>query len=277
MDKDRLSHPTVPVPPFQGARVEDLDLDLVLPWLNRPALFRGRWGYPVREPAGSNAPVTSARPAESVLAGVLESCRRERLVEPKAVYGYFPCAGAGDDLVVLSSPKEAVAEAGGELLRFCFRRQGVEPRRCLADFFRPAAEGGDLIALQLVTTGPGVSLALEQAAKENRYLEMLHLHGFASALAEAMAEYLHHRIRRQLGLDGGETGDPADALRHRYRGRRYSFGYPACPNLQDQRLLFQLLRPERIGVTLNSSLQMVPEHSTSALVVHHPDAHHFAV
>jgi len=268
MDNGRLSHSVVPVPPFQGARVEDLDLDLVLPWLNRPALFRGRWGYPVHTPEGSGAPVTTARPAESVLAGVLERCRRERLVEPKAVYGYFPCAGEGDDLVVLppASP-----------LRFRFRRQAGEPRRCLTDFFRPAAEGGDLLALQLVTTGPGIALALEQAGRENRYLEMLHLHGFASALAEAMAEYLHHRIRGQLGLTGGEAGEPADALRHRYRGRRYSFGYPACPNLKDQQLLFQLLRPERIGVTLNSSFQMVPEHSTSALVVHHPDAHHFAV
>lgn len=277
MEQQRLFHPPVPDAPFQGTRVEDLDLDLLLPWLNRPALFRGRWGYPVRTPAGSAAPVTTARPAESVLAGVLERCRRERLVEPKAVYGYFPCAGDGDDLVVLSPSGEPGAKAGGEMLRFRFRRQAGEPRRCLTDFFRPAAEGGDLVALQVVTTGPGVSRALERAGRENRYLEMLHLHGFASALAEALAEYLHHRIRTQLGLAGSESADPADALRHRYRGRRYSFGYPACPDLKDQQLLFQLLRPERIGVTLNSSFQMVPEHSTSALVVHHPEAHHFAV
>lgn len=268
MEENRLVHPAAPLPPFRGSRVEEPPLDLVLPWLNRPALFRGRWGYPVREPAGSAAPVTTARPAESVLEGVLERCRTENLVEPKVVYGYFPCAAEGDDLVV-SAPDGP--------LRFCFRRQAVPPGRCLADYFRPASAGGDLLPLQLVTTGPGVARALERAGREDRYLEMLHLHGFASALAEALAEWLHHRIRVELGLDGGESGEPADAFRHRYRGRRYSFGYPACPNLEDQTLLFTLLEPERIGVILNSSFQMVPEHSTSALVLHHPDARHFAV
>ncbi len=268
MDGERLVYPPAPVPPFQGTKVEAVDLDQVLPWLNRPALYRGRWGYPSGKLAGAIAPVTAARPAEAVLARLLERCREERLVEPRVVYGYFPCAGEGDDLLVLDQAKP---------LRFCFRRQGVSPHRSLADFFRPAAEGGDMLALQVVSTGPGVATALERAGREDRYLEMLQLHGFASALAEALAEWLHHRIRRELGLAADESADPADAFRHRYRGRRYSFGYPACPNLEDQRLLFRLLEPERIGVTLNSRFQMVPEHSTSALVVHHPQAHHFAV
>jgi 5-methyltetrahydrofolate--homocysteine methyltransferase len=268
MDHQRLEHPPAPLPPFKGTRAETVDLAQVLPWLNRPVLYRGRWGYPARAAAGATAPVTAARPAEAVLAGLLERCREERLVEPQVVYGYFPCAGEGDDLLVLGQD---------EPLRFRFRRQDVPPHRCLADFFRPAANGGDLLALQVVSTGPGVAQALERAGREHRYLEMLQLHGFASALAEALAEWLHHRIRRELGLARDESGDPADAFRHRYRGRRYSFGYPACPNLEDQQLLFRLLKPERIGVTLNSRFQMVPEHSTSALVVHHPRAQHFAV
>ncbi len=268
MENHRLAHSAVPLPPFQGSRVVEPDLDLLLPWLNRPALFRGRWGYPVREPAGGAAPVTAARPAEAVLAGILDRCRRERLVQPRVVYGYFPCAAEGDDLLV---------QAPGGAERFRFRRQPAAPHRCLADFFRPAADGGDLLPLQLVSAGPGVARALERAGREDRYLEMLQLHGFASALAEALAEWLHHRIRGELGLAGDETGDPADAFRHRYRGRRFSFGYPACPNLEDQALLFRLLQPERIGVTLSSRFQMVPEHSTSALVVLHPEARHFAV
>jgi len=268
MDHNRLSRPPAPVPPFQGTKVESPDLEQVIPWLNRPALFRGRWGYPARSRKGGAAPVTAARPAEAVLAGILRRCRQERLVEPRVIHGYFPCAGEGDDLVVFDT---------AEPLRFRFKRQNVPPHRCLADFFHAADEGGDLLALQLVSTGPGVPEALESAGRKNRYLEMLHLHGFASAMAEALAEWLHHRIRSELGLAGDESGDPADAFRHRYRGRRYSFGYPACPDLEDQRLLFRLLKPERIGVTLNSRFQMVPEHSTSALVIHHPEAHHFAV
>jgi len=122
-----------------------------------------------------------------------------------------------------------------------------------------------------------VPLALERANREHRYLEMLHLHGFAAALAEAMAEWRHHRIRTELQFTGEESGDPEDAFRHRYRGRRFSFGYPACPDLEEQAKLFRLLQPERIGVTLSSRFQMVPEHSTSALVLHHPEARHFAV
>lgn len=268
MDNHQLSPAPIPVPPFIGTRVEDLELDLLLPWLNRAVLFRGRWGYPVRKPEGSAAPVTAARPAQSVLDALLERCRQERLVVPKVVYGYFTCAADGDDLVLQAPDRQVV---------FRFQRQTGPPGRCLADFFRSTAEGGDVVALQVVTTGPGVSHASERAGREDRYLEMLHLHGFASSLAEAMAEYMHHRIRVQLGLAGEESGDPADAFRHRYLGRRYSFGYPACPDLKEQQTLFQLLAPERIGVSLTRSFQMVPEHSTSALIVHHPEAHHFSV
>jgi 5-methyltetrahydrofolate--homocysteine methyltransferase len=269
MNAARLPLVQAPVPPFLGTRVLDLELDQALPWVNRPALFRGRWGYPVRPP-GETAPVTAARPVETVLADVIDRCRRDGLIRARAVYGYFPCAAEGDDLAVLD-------ETGVERLRFHFRRQKDEPRRSLADFFRPAAAGGDCLALQLVTTGPGVPEAVIRAEAEHRYLEMLHLHGFAAALAEALAEQLHHRIRSELGLAGDESGDPGDAFRHRYRGRRFSFGYPACPDLADQEKLFRLLRPERIGVTLTPRFQMVPEHTTSALVAHHPDARHFAV
>jgi len=260
--------PVPPEPPFLGTRVEDADLDTALRWLNRPALFRGRWGYPVKPAAGGRAPITGGRPAEAVLAELVERCRREDLVQPGLVYGYFRCAGDGNDLAVQGP-------AGEE--RFRFRREAAEPRRCIADWFRPADRGGDVVSLQLVTAGHGLPRALERANREGRYLEMLHLHGFASALAEALAEWLHHRVRAELGLAGGESGDPADAFRHRYRGRRFSFGYPACPDLAEQRTLFRLLEPDRIGVTLNASCQMVPEHSTSALVVHHPDAVQFAV
>jgi len=269
MNAARLPLVTAPKPPFIGTRVLALDLEHVLPWVNRPALYRGRWGYPVRPP-GNSAPVTTARSAEAVLEEILEQCRRDGLVEARAVYGYFPCAAEGDDLVVFD-------ETGGERFRFRFRRQADEPRRCLADFFRPAGAGGDCLALQLVTTGPGVPEAVVRAEAKHRYLEMLYLHGFAASLAEALVEQLHHRIRCALGLAKDESGEPADAFRHRYQGRRYSFGYPACPDLADQEKLFALLRPERIGVTLSPRFQMIPEHSTSALVAHHPDARHFAV
>ena len=197
----------------------------------------------------------------------------EGLLEAAVVYGYYPCVSEGDDLVVLH-------EDGSERTRFSFPRQRRDRRLCLADFFRSREEaerlgGPDVVAFQLVTMGPRVARATAELFEKNAYRDYLELHGLSVQLTEALAEYWHARVREDLGLGADDDPELAGILRQGYRGSRYSFGYPACPELEDRSKLVGLLRPERIGVELSEELQLHPEQSTDALVVHHPEAKYF--
>jgi len=193
------------------------------------------------------------------------------------VYGYFPAYAEGNDLVVLDENGHA------ERARFRFPRQRQDRRLCLADFFRPrTAEGPwDVVALQLVTVGQPISEYTAKLFARNAYRDYLEVHGLSVQLTEALAEYWHRRIRTELTLPGGRTvadEDPADLaglLRTDYRGCRYSFGYPACPDLEERATVVQLLGAERIGVRLSEEFQLEPEQSTDAIVVHHPEASYF--
>jgi 5-methyltetrahydrofolate--homocysteine methyltransferase len=195
----------------------------------------------------------------------------DAIMEPAVVYGYWPCYSDGDDLVVLDVERQS-----DEVARVTFPRQQRDRFLCLADFFRPKDSGElDVVAFHLVTMGSRVSEATAELFEANAYRDYLELHGLSVQLTEALAEYWHARVRAELGFSGEDSESLDAVFRQGYRGSRYSFGYPACPDLDDRAQLVALLRPERIGVTLSEELQLHPEQSTDALVVHHPEAKYF--
>ena len=200
----------------------------------------------------------------------LDRARTEGLLEPAVVYGYFPCVSEGNDLVILD-------DDGKERERFTFPRQRRDRRLCLADFFASRESGRtDVVALQLATMGRRVSAATAELFDKNSYRDYLELHGLSVQLTEALAEYWHTRVRRELGIGDADSDNIEDFFRLGFRGARYSFGYPACPDLADRAKVARLLRPEEIGVELTEEMQLVPEQSTDALVVHHPEAKYFS-
>jgi 5-methyltetrahydrofolate--homocysteine methyltransferase len=201
----------------------------------------------------------------------LDRMQTEGWLEAGVVYGYYRCVSEGNDVVLLG-------DDGAELTRFTFPRQRRDKRLCLADYFRSRDSGEtDVIALQVVTIGSKVSEATAELFAENAYRDYLELHGLSVQLAEALAEYWHRRIRDELGVGSDDSSDIRAVLDHQaYRGSRYSFGYPACPDLEDRAKIVSLLRPERLGVTLSEEFQLHPEQSTDALVLHHPEAKYFS-
>ena len=263
----------VPTPPFWGSRVvKGLKLAEVAGWLDERATFMGQWGLRGSSggPTYEELVETEGRPR---LRHWLDRVQTEALAEPAVVYGYWPCHSEGNKLI-LGDPDDPARE----VTRFIWPRQSRDRRLCLADFFRDADEaaerGPDVIALQLVTMGSAVAQATTKLFEADAYRDYLELHGLSVQLTEALAEYWHARVRAELGL-GGDGEVDAMIRDQAYRGSRYSFGYPACPDLADRAKLVTLLRPERIGVTLSEELQLHPEQSTDAIVVHHPEAKYF--
>lgn len=263
----------VPNPPFWGSRVvRGIPVVDIAAWLDERATFLGQWGLK----SGVNASYeelveTEGRPR---LRMWLDRIRTEAIGEFAVVYGYWPCHSEGNTVVVLD-----LQTRSQEVARIDFPRQSRDRRLCVADFFRDRAEaaeyGPDVIAFQLVTMGAAVSQATARLFAANAYREYLELHGLSVQLTEALAEMWHDRIRHELGLVP-VTDDVDTMLRDQaYRGSRYSFGYAACPNLADRATLARLLDPSRIGVELSAELQLHPEQSTDAFVVHHPEAKYF--
>jgi 5-methyltetrahydrofolate--homocysteine methyltransferase len=261
----------LPSPPFWGDRiVRGIPLADYAAMLDERATFMGQWGLkPARGgdgPSYEELVETEGRPR---LRMWLDRILTEGLIEAAVVYGYFPAVSEGDDLVVLSAE-------GEERERFTFPRQRRDRHLCLADFFRSRESGEtDVVAFQLVTVGPKVSAATAELFAANAYRDYLELHGLSVQLTEALAEYWHARVRSELGFGGEDPEGLDDFFKVAYRGCRYSFGYPACPNLEDRAKVVRLLRPERIGVTLSEEFQLVPEQATDALIVHHPQAGYF--
>jgi 5-methyltetrahydrofolate--homocysteine methyltransferase len=207
------------------------------------------------------------------LARIVELCRADEILLPQAVYGYWPCAAEDNDLVLFDPD-----ERSHEVARFALPRQNRENGLCIADFVRDRAEGRpDVIGLQVVTVGQRASEVARAWFAEDRYRDYLYLHGFGVEMAEALAEYVHKRIRAELGFAAEDARDRDRLLQQGYRGSRYSFGYPACPNLEDQEQILALLGAERIGLSLSEGHQLHPEQSTSAIVLHHPQAKYFSV
>ena len=256
-------HAPIPAPPFWGGRVlRDISIHDVYPHIDRNSLFKMSWQFRgVRDPDMWNRLLEEE--LEPRLQRSIDEAERDGWLELQAVYGYWPALSEGD-AVVLFDPQDNDREIG----RFDFPRQSEQNRLCLADFVRARedAKNGerDVVALQVVTTGPRASELSNKLQGSGDYDDMLRVHGFATQMAEATAEYLHQQIRRELRI-----GDE--------QGRRYSWGYPACPDLEGHRVVFDLLPTARIGVVLTEGFQLVPEQSTAAIVMHHPEARYFAV
>ena len=268
---DVLSDNDLPKPPFYGSRiVKGIPLASYLGALDERALFVGQWGLQGRRGEYEAMVENEGRPR---LRALLNDVQSNGWLNAAVVYGYFPCYSKGNDLVILHHEGP---EKGKERTRFTFPRQSRDRRLCLSDFFRSKDSGEiDTVAFHVVTMGQSVSEATSKLFAANEYREYLELHGLSVQLTEALAEHWHGRIREELGFSKEDSKNIAEILDQGYRGSRYSFGYPACPDLEQQRQLCELLEPERIGVELSEEFQLHPEQSTSAIVLHHPEAKYF--
>jgi 5-methyltetrahydrofolate--homocysteine methyltransferase len=265
----------VPAPkaPFFGTRVlEHVPLRSLLPFVNEVMLLQFQWGFKRGKRSASEFKDYLAEHASPALRRLPEECEREKILEPKAIYGFYPCYAERDDVILLDPEKKT------EIERFRFPRQSGRGRLCIADFFRAKESGElDVVGLQVVTMGPQADEIARSWFHANRYTDYLFLHGFSVEMTEAFAEYVHKQIRSDLNIIQDDARDIQELLKQGYRGSRYSFGYPACPNLEDQEKLLRLLKAERIGVSLSEEYQLIPQQSTSAIIVHHPQAKYFSV
>ncbi len=258
-------------PPFLGSRVvKGVPVADVAAYLNETALFRNQWGY--RPENGEDDAAFKDR-VRAVLRSELARARAEDLLVPQVVYGYFPVNADGDELIVWEAPDRA-----RERTRFAFPRQPGDPWLCIADFFRPA--GGDEVdyaAFHIVTMGPRASERAAELFTADRYRDYLLLHGLGVEMAEALAEYWHRRIREEWGFAAEDGPTLGGLFRQQYRGGRYSWGYPACPDLEDNARVAELLGADRLGIEVGpeTSYQYHPEQTTSAIICHHPQAKYF--
>jgi 5-methyltetrahydrofolate--homocysteine methyltransferase len=265
--------PNIPVPPFYGVRVrKDFDLHEVFQYINHTALFKNQWQLKTASQADY------LRIVEEKYVPVLSELQNEVAAkdwfEPKVVYGYFACVADGNDVVLFDTP-----ETRNVIAKFTFPRQREGRKLSIADFFEPKTSGKlDVIGLSVVTIGSRASAETKKLFDAGEFTKYLYLHGLSVETAEALAELFHKQVREELGIAGEDATRVGDLFHQKYRGSRYSFGYPACPNLEDQTKLFALLKPEEnIGVRLTSGFHMEPEQSTSAIIVHHPQAKYFVV
>jgi 5-methyltetrahydrofolate--homocysteine methyltransferase len=265
----------VPIPsaPFFGTRVvSDIPLADVFAFVNEVALFRTQWQFHRGKGQKDRFDELIRTHVRPIYERWKARCVQEAILAPQVVYGYFPCQSDGDDVIVYEEDRRTPR------LRFAFPRQPGGRRLCLADFFAAKDSGRmDVVGGMLVTVGRRASEVTRQLFEEHNYTDYLYLHGLSVESAEALAELWHKRMREELGIAGDDSPELTRLFRQEYRGSRFSFGYPACPNLEDQAKLFELLQPERIGVALSEEFQLEPEQSTSALIVHHPEAKYFNV
>ena len=288
---DVSSDNSIPKAPFLGTRVvKGIPLRDYAAFLDERATFMGQWGLkPGRGAEGASYEQLVETEGRPRLRSWLERIQTEGLLEAAVVYGYFPAVSDGDDLVILHHGPDGFAgmpsfdggsggEPGTERMRFTFPRQSRDRHLCLSDFVAAKESGKvDIVPFQLVTMGNRVSEAANELYARNEYREYLELHGLSVQLTEALAEFWHARVRDELGFATEDPHEVEGLFKLEYRGARYSFGYPACPELEDRVKLVELLKPEVIGVTLSEELQLHPEQSTDAMVLHHPEAKYFSV
>jgi 5-methyltetrahydrofolate--homocysteine methyltransferase len=259
-------------PPFWGPRIVEAAPKAIVPFLNERSLYQFQWGFRKQGRSLDDFLGWAKQELRPVMRRMLALCEAEDILKPQSVYGYWKAAGQGNDLVVFDT------DGATELARFALPRQPRDDGECIADFFRDIDDAErDVIGLQVVSVGQKASDTARVWFEENRYQDYLYLHGLSVEMAEAMAEYTHKRIRAELGFAAEDDRDIEKMLAQSYRGSRYSFGYPACPRLEDQAPLLKLLDAGRIGVDLSDEWQLHPEQSTSAIVVLNPKAKYFSV
>ena len=267
----------IPTAPFYGSKVVEIkDLTKVFDFINETALFKGQWQYKQGRKTPEEYAAILKETVYPKFAEIKAEAIRGKLLEAKLVYGYFPCQSSGNDLIIYNDDEKT------EQVRFTFPRQPVEQRGgknlCLVDYFASVHSGRiDVVAFDLVTMGRKASEYSAKLFKADDYTNYLLFHGLSVESAEALAELWHQRIREELGIAGSDAPELAKLFHQGYQGSRYSFGYPACPNLEDQAKLFELLDPTRIDVELTEEFQLNPEQSTSAIIVHHPEAKYFNI
>ena len=263
---------TIPTPPFYGSRVvADIPLDDVFAFVNENALFKGQWQFKQGKTPPDEYQKLVRDKVRPIYEELKERSKREELLVPKVVYGYFACQSSGNDLIVYDENQR-------EQVRFTFPRQPAGKHLCLADFFASEDSGRmDVVGFHLVTVGHRASEYSHELFKSDNYAEYLYFHGLSVETAEALAEFWHKRIRQELAIAGSDAPNLSQLFHQKYQGSRYSFGYPACPRLEDQEKLFTLLDPGRIHVYLTEEFQLEPEQSTSAIIVHHPEAKYFSI
>ncbi len=262
----------VPEPPFWGPRVIEASPKAIVPFVNERSLYQFQWGFRKQGRSLDDFLGWAKQELRPVMKRMLALCEADDILRPRAIYGYWKAAGQGNDLILFDETGER------ELVRFTLPRQPREDGECIADFVRDIDDAErDVIGLQVVTVGQKASDVARAWFEDDRYQDYLYLHGLSVEMAEAMAEYTHKRVRAELGFAAEDDRDMDKMLGQGYRGSRYSFGYPACPKLEDQVPLMTLLAAERIGVSLSDEWQLHPEQSTSAIVILNPRAKYFSV
>jgi 5-methyltetrahydrofolate--homocysteine methyltransferase len=263
----------IPRAPFYGSRVvADIPLEDVFAFVNETALFKGQWQFKQGRRTAEEYRAFVAEKVRPVYDELKRRSERENLLTPRVVYGYFPAQSEGNDLIVYQDDERT------ERVRFTFPRQTTGRRLCLADFFASKESGRvDVVAFHLVTVGRRASEYAQELFRSDNYSDYLYFHGLSVESAEALAELWHKRVREELGIADRDAKELPKLFHQGYQGSRFSFGYPACPNLEDQTKLFELLDPARIDVELSEEFQLVPEQSTSAIIVHHEEAKYFSI
>jgi len=264
----------VPKVPFFGRKmIRGVDPAEIYPLLNKTTLFRGQWQYKRARMKKEDFDKMIADVVEPVFEDIKKKCREEKTFSLDCVYGYYPCASENDS-IILFDPENNKKVIG----RFDLTRQKFAGGLCISDFILPKTHGKmDVIGMVVVTVGHKVGEMIKKLFTENHYKNYLHLHGLSVEMAESFTEYMHLVMRKEMGILEEKPVDIQGMITQKYRGSRYSFGYPACPDMNSQKVMFDILKPEDIGVTLTEELEMVPEQSTSAIVIHHPQAKYFAV
>ncbi len=264
----------VPKPPFWGSRVvERIEPRAALAYLNDNMIFGVQWQYRRNRRSAEAYRRYINEEVRPILADLVALCERDGILNLQAVYGFWPAQSDGDTLIVYD-PKDRERQ----ITSFEFPRMGKPPYWCLSDFFKPVSSGVyDVVAFSVVTVGRRISEVAQQWFAQDRYKDYLHLHGLGVEMAEALAEMIHKQIRVEWGIAEGDAREKQELFKQRYQGSRYSFGYPACPRLEDQLKLWPVLEPGRIGVTLTEQFQLEPEQTTTALITHHRQAKYFNV
>ena len=269
-------------PVFFGVRTrKNFDLDVLYRYINETALFKNQWQ--LKTASATDYIRLVEEKYRPILKELSAEVKREGWFEPKTVYGWFPAQSEGNEVIVYDpegyNPSDPATTPSRELLRIGFPRQREGRLLSIADFFSPRSSGRmDVIGFSVVTIGSVASRVTQQLFEAGDFTRYLYLHGLSVETAEALAEYMHCVMRRELGISSEDAPEVRDLFHQKYRGSRYSFGYPACPNLEDQTKIFALLKPEEaIGVRLTEGYHLEPEQSTNALVVHHPQAKYFVV